>query len=139
MERSESFTAPYRPGPDGQLRPYLLLTLVGVKPEREVVISGLVDTGADRSVLPIDYAEELGYKVDDLAPVEVGQVEGSASAWLAQKPCKAFVDGIPEIEFEIAPLFVASLNVLWGRADLMMNFTISVSEKDQELTLQPDG
>lgn len=139
MERPGSFTAPYRPGPDGQLRPYLLLTLVGVKPDREIVISGLVDTGADRSVLPIDYAEELGYTVDDLAPVEVGQVEGSASAWLATKPCKAFVDGIPEIEFEIAPLFVASLNVLWGRADLMMNFTVSVSEKDKELALQPNG
>lgn len=139
MEPPGSFTAPYRPGPDGQLRPYLLLTLVGVKPDREIVISGLVDTGADRSVLPIDYAEELGYTVDDLAPVEVGQVEGSASAWLAKKPCKAFVDGIPEIEFEIAPLFVASLNVLWGRADLMMNFTISVSEKDKELALQPNG
>jgi hypothetical protein len=139
VERPESFTAPYRPGPDGQLRPYLLLTLVGTRLDEKIVISGLVDTGADRSVLPIDYAEELGYTVDDLAPVEVGQVEGSASAWQAQKPCKAFVDGIPEIEFEIAPLFVASLNVLWGRADLMMNFTISVSETDQELTLQPKG
>lgn len=136
MERPESFTAPYRPGPDGQLRPYLLLTLIGLEPGQEIMISGLVDTGADRSVLPIDYAEELGYSVDDLAPVEVGQVEGSASAWQAQKPCGAIVDGIPEIEFEIAPLFVASLNVLWGRADLMTIYTISVSEKNQELTLQ---
>ena len=102
------------------------------------MISGLVDTGADRTVLPIDYAEELGYTVDDLAPVEVGQVEGSASAWLAQKPCRAIVDGIPEVEFEITPLFVASLNALWGRADLMMAFTVSVSEKLQELTLQLD-
>lgn len=136
MERPGSFTAPYRPGPDGQLRPYLLLTLIGLKPGQEIMISGLVDTGADRSVLPIDYAEELGYTVDDLAPVEVGQVEGSASAWIAQKPCGAVVDGIPELEFEIAPLFVASLNALWGRADLMMAYTVSVSEKDQELTLQ---
>jgi len=135
MERSGSFTAPYRPGPDGQLRPYLLLTLVGLKPGQETMISGLVDTGADRSVLPIDYAEELGYTVDDLAPVEVGQVEGSASAWLAQKPCGAIVDGIPELEFEISPLFVASLNALWGRADLMTAYTVSVSEKMQELTL----
>lgn len=136
MERPGSFTAPYRPGPDGQLRPYLLLTLIGHKPGQEIMISGLVDTGADRSVLPIDYAEELGYSVDDLAPVEVGQVEGSASAWIAQKPCGAIVDGIPELEFEITPLFVASLNALWGRADLMMAYTVSVSEKDQELTLQ---
>jgi hypothetical protein len=36
---------------------------------------------------------------------------------------------------EIAPRFVANLNVLWGRADLMMTYTVSVSEKDQELTL----
>lgn len=136
MERPGSFTAPYRPGPDGQLRPYLLLTLIGLKPGSEIMISGLVDTGADRSVLPIDYAEELGYTVDDLAPVEVGQVEGSASAWLAQQPCGAIVDGIPELEFEITPLFVASLNALWGRADLMMAYTISVSEKNRELTLQ---
>jgi hypothetical protein len=129
------FTAPYRPGPDGQLRPYLLLTLIGLNPGQEIMVSGLVDTGADRSVLPIDYAEELGYTVDDLAPVEVGQVEGSASAWLAEKPCEAFVDGIPSIRFEIEPLFVASLNALWGRADLMMNFTVSVSERARELTL----
>jgi hypothetical protein len=112
-----------------------LLTLIGLKPGQEIMVSGLVDTGADRSVLPIDYAEELGYTVDDLAPVEVGQVEGSASAWLTKKPCDAFVDGIPDIKFEIKPLFVASLNALWGRADLMMAYTISVSEKHQELTL----
>lgn len=137
MKRSESVVAPYKIGPDGQWRPYLLLTVFGLKPDCQVMISGLVDTGADRSVLPVDYAEELGYTVADLAAVEVGQVDGSASAWLAQKPCKASVDGIPDLEFEIAPLFVAGLNVLWGRADLMMNFTVSVSEKRKELTLQP--
>jgi hypothetical protein len=137
VERPASVVAPYKRGPDGQWRPYLLLTLIGVKSGVEIEILGLVDTGADRSVLPLDYAAELGYRADDLASVEVGQVEGSASAWLAQKPCKASVDGIPEVEFEIAPLFVSSLNVLWGRADLMMSFTISVSEKNKELTLQP--
>lgn len=89
-------------------------------------------------MLPIDYAQTLGYKVDDLAPVEIGQVEGSASAWTAQKPCQAFVDGIPNIKFGIEPLFVAGLNALWGRADLMMHFQIGVSEKDQELTLRPN-
>jgi hypothetical protein len=103
VERPTSVVAPYKLGPDGQWRPYLLLTLIGVKPAAEREILGLVDTGADRSVLPIDYAAELGYTVDELAAVEVGQVDGSASAWLAQRPCKASVDGIPEVEFEIAP------------------------------------
>jgi Aspartyl protease len=133
VERPGSLSAPYRPGPDGQLRPYLLLTLIGLNPDQEVEILGLVDTGADRSVLPIDYAEELGYTVDDLAPVDVSQVEGTASAWVAKKPCEAFVDGLPDIKFKIEPLFVASLNALWGRTDLMMTFTVGVSEKKREL------
>ena len=120
------------------MRPYLWLVLTGPYGGEETLISGLVDTGADRSVLPIDYAQTLGYKIDDLAPAEIGQVEGSASAWTAQKPCQAFVDGIPAITFEIEPLFVAGLNALWGRADLMMNFRLGISEKDRELTLQTD-
>lgn len=74
----------------------------------------------------------------DLAPVDVSQVEGTASAWVAQKPCEAFIDGLPDIKFKIEPLFVAGLNALWGRADLMMNFTIGVSEKNRELTLRPN-
>ena len=137
-EASGGLIAPYKRGADGQLRPYLLLTLFGVKPGLEVEILGLVDTGADRTVLPIDFAEELGYTVDDLAPREVSQVEGSASAWVAQKPCQAFVDGLPDTRFEIEPIFVGGLNALWGRADVMMNFTIGVSEKDQELNLRPN-
>jgi hypothetical protein len=119
------------------MRPYLWLVLTGPRGGDEILISGLVDTGADRSVLPIDYAQTLGYKVDDLVPAEIGQVEGSASAWTAQKSCQAFVDGIPDVKFEIEPLFVAGLNALWGRADLMMNYTIGVSEKGRELTLEP--
>jgi Aspartyl protease len=138
VERSGSLTAPYRPGPDGQLRPYLLLTLIGLKPDYEVEISGLVDTGADRSVLPIDYAEELGYMVDDLKPVDVSQVEGTASAWVAKKPCEAFVDGLPEIRFKIEPLSSPASTSSGGKPDLMMNFKIGVSEKDRELTLEPN-
>lgn len=74
-----------------------------VDPERprggpNVPIVGLVDTGADKSVLPIDYGQLLGYQAGDLAPVEVGQVEGSASAQDAQKPCEAFVNGVPSVK-----------------------------------------
>ena len=137
-EASGSLIAPYKRGADGQLRPYLLLTLLGVKPGLEVEILGLVDTGADRTVLPIDFAEELGYTVDDLEPRDVIQVEGSASAWVAKKPCQAFVDGLPDTRFEIEPVFVAGLTALWGRADLMMNFTIGIAEKDRELNLRPN-
>ncbi len=48
---------------------------------------------------------------------------------------QAFVDGAETIKFAIKPLFVATLNALWGHADLMMTHTVNVSEKNQELTL----
>lgn len=100
MESHEGFVAPYKLGPDGQLRPYLLLTLLGVW-------------------------------------------RSTFSAWSIQvvvkRPCQAFVDGLPHIKFEVEPLFVGGLNALWGRADLMMNFTVSVSEKEKELTLRLPG
>jgi aspartyl protease len=104
----------------------------------EVEILGLVDTGADRSVLPIDFAEELGYTVDDLEPREVSQVEGSASALGSQKALPGIRRRSPDTRFEIEPVFVAGLNALWGRADLMMNFKIGVSERDRQLTLEPN-
>lgn len=135
MKRPWSGTAPYAPGSDGNSRPYLWLTLTGPRGGPKVPIVGLVDTGADKSVLPIDYAPLLGYDAEDLAPVEVGQVEGSASAWDAQKPCEAFVNGVPTVKFQVQPLFVATLDALWGRADLMMTYVVSVSEKAQELSL----
>jgi hypothetical protein len=130
-----SATAPFLEGSDGWLRPYLWLILKGPRAHAGIPIVGLVDTGADKSVLPKDYAKLLGYAADDLEPVEVGQMEGSAEAWGAQEPCEAFVNGIPGVKFEIQPLFVATLDALWGRADLMMTYTVCVSERDRELTL----
>jgi hypothetical protein len=135
VEPARVVIVPYGPGSDGKLRPYLWLTLTGPRDGQEIAIQGLVDTGADRSVFPIEYVEELGYKVDDLVPVELGQVEGSLSAWEAQKPCEAFVRGLESIKFEIQPLFAGNLDALWGRADLMMTYTVSVSERAQELSL----
>lgn len=138
MERPWSGSAPFKPGTDGHPRPYLWLTLQGPRNGPEIPVIGLVDSGADKSVLPIDYAQLLGYEAEDLTSVEVGQVEGSASAWDAQTPCEAFVNGIPDVRFEIKPLFVATLDALWGRADLMATYRISISERDQELMLYLD-
>lgn len=45
------------------------------------------------------------------------------------------MNGVPTVKFQVQPLFVATLDALWGRADLMMTYVVSVSEKDQELSL----
>lgn len=126
---------PYKPGSDGHLRPYLWLTLHPLNGGQPVPILGLVDSGADKSVLPLDYAPLLGYQAADLEAEEVGQVEGSASAWDARKPCRAYINGLASVEFEMQPIFIATLDALWGRADLMNTYVVSISEKDKELSL----
>jgi len=127
-------TVPYRHGTDGQPRPYLWLTLTGPNGS-SIPIIGLADSGADKTVLPRDYINLLGYQPDDLEPTQVGQVEGSAAAWDAKAPCEATVVGVEEVSFQIYPLFVDTLDPLWGRADFMAAFRVSVSERRQELGL----
>jgi hypothetical protein len=135
VERPWSGTTPYLAGSDGGLRPYLWVTLVDRDGQGQIPIIGLVDTGADKSVLPLDYAGLLGYSQDELEQKDVNQVEGSAEAWEAQAPVVAFVNGLEEVQFEIAPLFVATLDALWGRADLMQTFAVTVFDAAQQLTL----
>ncbi len=99
-------------------------------------INGLVDTGADKTVLPIGYAQLLGYGANDLTFSPLQQVQGAADAWDVNAPSRAFVvGGLPD-EFELRPLLVpGSLNVLWGRDDFMRAYAVVVSETTQQLTL----
>jgi hypothetical protein len=127
----------YRPGPDNQLRPYLWLHLTGLNGRSGDVV-GLIDTGADRTSLPADYASLMGYAAGDLQPVQVSQVQGTTNAWLAKRPVGAFVVGAPQITFPIEPLFVdGSLSVLWGRADLLSVFDLHLFEHRQEFAIIP--
>lgn len=45
---------------NGTVRPYLWIRVTGPN-GRGAVIRGLVDTGADTCVLPLDYAHAMGY------------------------------------------------------------------------------
>jgi hypothetical protein len=128
-------TVPFGKGSDGTYRPYLWLTLHGPEDGPELLIPGLVDTGADKTVLPVDYAELLGYDESQLEEAEVGQVEGLADGLDALAASSASVFGLEDVTFEIEPVFVDTLDPLWGRADLMKAYTISISERREELGL----
>lgn len=133
---SETIPYEYGHGKARKRKPYLWLTLKGLRGAGEVSINGLVDTGADKSVLPKGYAKMLGYKDDDLRTATVNQLQGSVSGWAAKEPCTAFVRGVKEVKFEMKPLFVDGLQVLWGRGDLMSTYEVCVSEKRKQLTLR---
>jgi hypothetical protein len=56
----------------------------------------------------------------------------------AIRPSRAYVPEFPELAFEMAPFFVHGCqHALWGRADLMRHFDITISERRQQYLLVP--
>lgn len=123
------------PGPDGHARPYLWLQVTGLDEQRERIL-GLVDSGADRSVLPRAYAELLGYGPDDLEWVSVEQAGRPTRIAVALKPVTAIVPGAPNEPIPLRPAFANDVvNALWGREDFMGVFSVAIYERDQQFAL----
>lgn len=101
-------------------------------------IEGLLDTGADTSVLPLPFAGLLGYAPRDLEPRTVQQVVGVAEAWTVTAPCSAVIAGAPDHQFGLRPFFIeGAQQALWGRTDVLRAFDVTVSERSQAFSLAP--
>lgn len=101
-------------------------------------IPGLVDSGADRTSLPHDYAKLMGYRSDQLDSGSVTVADGSSVAVLvANVPVRAYVAGLPDPVFDVCPMFVPGNNMpLWGRSDFFNAFeTVGFEEATKHLTL----
>ena len=126
---------PYRELGIGGTRPYLFLHVTGLDGLGRM-IPGLIDSGADSTVLPAGYAPLLGYSRMDLAFEQGTQVGGSVALRRATKPSKAYVPEFPDRIFDLAPIFVEGCqNALWGRADLMWHFDVTIMERRQQFSL----
>ncbi len=133
----EPVLIPYRELGFGGARPYLFLHVTGVSGQGRM-IPGLIDSGADSSVLPAGYAPLLGYGRADLDRLEGSQVGGSVTLLRATQPSRAYVPEFPDLPFEMSPFFVHGCqHALWGRGDLMRHFDITISERRQECFLSP--
>jgi hypothetical protein len=117
--------------------PYLFLHVTGLD-GRGRVIPGLIDSGADSTVLPAGYAPLMGYTRADLTLVEGTQVSGSVNLLRATRPAEARVPEFPDLVFDMAPFFVDGCrHALWGRADLMRHFDVTIMERLQQFSLTP--
>ncbi|MHB1860334.1 MAG: hypothetical protein ACYCUM_09530 [Solirubrobacteraceae bacterium] len=133
----DQLVVPYRELGYGGARPYLFVHVVGPLGQSRM-IPGLIDSGADRSVLPAGFAPLLGYTRTDLVRVEGTQAAGSISMLQALTPSTAHVPELPSLVFEISPFFVNGCQqALWGRADLMRRFDVTISESRQLALLTP--
>ncbi|HEV2944374.1 MAG TPA: hypothetical protein VGX26_04600 [Solirubrobacteraceae bacterium] len=119
----------------GEPRPFLILNVTGPGGAKGP-IAGLIDTGADGTVLPAGYAPLMGYSPADIAAQQGAGVGGSVTMHQATKPSKAVIPEIPDFEFEINPCFVEGCQIaLWGRKDLMQHFDVKIMERKKQFAL----
>lgn len=127
---------PYRLGEGGIERPYLRLFLTGPSGP-PLPTPGLLDTGADWTVLPIELADLLGHPWPALRSGRVEQPSGSLTAWRSRLSTRAVLPDLPDQPFELDPLFVPGVRyLLWGRQDFLRAWDVLVSERRRRFELR---
>lgn len=119
----------------GELRPILILHVTGPRGAKGD-IAGLIDSGADGTVLPAGYAPLMGYTPADIAAQQGAGVGGSVIMHQATTPSQAFVPEIPDLAFDLHPSFVQGCQIaLWGRKDLLHQFDVHIMERRKQFSL----
>jgi len=133
---SQVVALPYRdPFNTGRLRPYLLLHVVGPS-GASGDLWGIVDSGADSTCLPLDFAPLMGYGPGDLEQQPFQQAGGTATCYIAKQSSVAWVVGLDDRPFNVQPTFIdGASSVLWGRQDFFMQFGITFDEANQHFSL----
>lgn len=118
--------------------PVLRLVLTGPGGARG--IAGVVDSGADRTLLPKRLAADLGVSSEDLEPTPEGS-GGAGGAWfptwvipyaikaqvVVQFPAPRDVEPWGPT-FDLTPEFAADTVPLFGRADFFEAFTVTLDQ-----------
>lgn len=125
-----AYSDPFGSGP----RPYLALDVTGINSNHGPIV-GLIDSGADTTLLPVGYAPLMGYGQGSLRPTTIGTAGAPAQGFQATQPCTAEVIGIPGVAITLLPVFLASNTPLWGRRDFMLAFRVLVDEAGQKFEL----
>ncbi|HZV73595.1 MAG TPA: hypothetical protein VFF79_07765 [Conexibacter sp.] len=127
--------APYLDALRTGKRPYLSVRLFGPSGNSLGAI-GIVDSGADVTCLPVMTSALLGLDKEDLEPSRVQQLGGAKAAFQARDPIRAQLDGVPDFEFELRPVFCEGHQGLWGRQDFFRAFeAITFYEAAQEFVI----
>ncbi|MHB1539148.1 MAG: aspartyl protease family protein [Solirubrobacteraceae bacterium] len=104
---------------------------------RSVDVAGIVDSGADGTLLPLALAPRLGLDPQrDLSASQrsAGADGTSFQTWRSRRPIggQVFVPGATPrmfgVSFELTPAFAQGNTVLWGRADFFPHFKITFEQ-----------
>lgn len=122
----------YEPGLDDVLRPYLWLDLrYGSGPT--IRVRGLIDTGADVTVLDTELASALGIADQELRRDRFLGSSGFVDARRTTSPLLATLPGETQAAL-LTPVFIDGAQTLWGR-DLLNTYGIALDERAKQFSL----
>jgi hypothetical protein len=131
--RSSRLTVPYAASGEPLLQVELNVERPEAEAEQRLRVIGVLDTGAERSLLPLVFAKTLGLSADELQEQPEGLgVGGVFRTWTATVPIRAQViadiDGNGNVHWgpviELRPAFYEGQTVLLGREDFGAPFTV---------------
>jgi hypothetical protein len=131
---------PYRSIVTGDLpRPYLVMNVTGIN-GRSGGVMGIVDSGADTTTFPFEYASLMGYSPATLTQETFTQAAGNGVGYRATQQCTAVVPEIPLKVVQMMPSFIQGAQmVLRGRTDFMRAFEVAFHETQQRFTITAIG
>lgn len=100
---------------------------------RHFPVTGIVDSGADCSLFPAEWASPLGIDITACETIGTKTASGAHEAWL-------WPDGITirvlDKEIEIPAIFGANDEPLLGRRDFFQHFEITFDQPNNRFFLQ---
>jgi Retroviral aspartyl protease len=134
----DRFKFNYEPGPRGTVRPYLWLDLrVATRPP--IPVRGVLDTGADVTLLDSAYLPTLGIASEELEAVALDTLSDRLSARRSSNVVWASLPGAPGSAAPLRPVFVDSGGeARWGR-DFMTLYAVAFDEQAKQFSLYSRG
>lgn len=124
---------PYTPAPCDDSAPVPALPIVLTGPGGSVSCRGVLDSGADRSAIPLEYAEALGVDLTRAKRLNV-YANGADATYL--EPAETIAALYEGGELEFRPVFGPWPQVLLG-LDVFQAFRVTFDQRAGEFFLHP--
>jgi hypothetical protein len=121
----------------GGLVPALAIRLVSLDGVPQPPALAVIDSGADRSTFPPDWARGLGIELEEGCCEKETAVTagGETELWVYKPGVKALIDGL---EHHLKATFCVGLEVaLLGRKDFFADYKVTFDERLECFTLEP--
>ena len=107
-------------------------------PKGHIPVPGLIDSGADESCFPVEYASTLGVELDECDESECRTAGGPTKQYKWDKPLEVQLQTLQNKRIKVGATFIKGLDItLLGRDDFFAVFKVDFDHRDQKFWLEP--